>query len=157
LDKIKQTKLETAALRGCNLLVNNGLGHWKVKIGNTTNVIARTRHKDKTIEYSRKFIYQSTKEQFDGITLHEATHALLGPDKGHGKEFVDKCIEISPNDKYIGDKANIRLGRYILTCPECGYSGQANTKLNGYCAKCDEKGKMAKFNIEKNIIHVTVW
>lgn len=157
MDNIKKEKLELAVLRACQLLTENGLGHWKLKLGNKTNTLANTHHKDKTIVFSKKFIYVATKEQFDGVTLHEASHAIIGPGKGHGEEFIRKCREISPNDDYITEKTSLRLARYILTCPACGYSGQTHTKLEGYCGKCDEKNKISKFKIEKNSIRVTAW
>lgn len=153
----RDLKIDKTILRGAHLLVKNGLGDWTIGVNNKRAVLAETWHKEKKIAYSTHFLIIADKEQFDGITLHEATHALLGRGKGHGREFVRKCTEISPNATYARRSADVPIRKYILTCPECGYSGSNNQKKDACCAVCWKEGKTIKFNIRENILKVTVW
>lgn len=158
MDKLTEEKLKSAILHGYNLLSSNGLDEWSIKTNNKTSSLAETWHDEKTIFFSKKFIIVSDKEQFEGIALHEITHALLGPGYGHGNEFVDMCTKISHDNKYACRSIDIPLKKYILTCPKCGYTGNINTiQYDRYCSKCFDNEEIVKLVPKRNVIEVKVW
>lgn len=156
-DKAMELKLQKAILRGAQLLVDNGLGDWKIKLNNKRTALAETWHKEKTIAYSQRFIMIADEDQFVGVTLHEATHALLGVGHGHDGVFARMCTKISPTDVYARRAVDIPLGKYILTCPECGYTGSSNLRKERFCGTCWKAGKTIKFDIKDNELKVKEW
>ena len=150
-------KLKVASVRGAKLLIDNGLGDWTFSINRKRSVLAETWHKEKKIVFSKYFLLVATPEQVDGVTLHEATHALLGPGYGHGKEFVELCEKISPNSYYAKEKGDVSIRRYVFTCPECKYQGSHNSPAVKGCGKCYKEGKVVKLDMEKNQIKVLQW
>lgn len=156
VDKITETKLKASVLLGAQLLVDNGLGDWKIKINNRRTSLAQTWHFEKIISYSKWFLVVANKEQLEGVTLHEAAHAFLGPGEGHNSKFVRLCTKISPNALYARRSADIRIGRYIATCPECGYGGSCNNLKTKYCSFCFKEGKNIQFEMKENVAKVTV-
>lgn len=154
---MKEEKIKAAFLLGAQLLIENGLGSWKIKVKNTRTSLADTYHREKTIEFSKRFILVATEEQFIGVTLHEIAHAMLGPGFEHGEEFVELCKKISPTDEYAVPNINIPIRSYIYECTECGTSGGSNRRVDAYCSLCFEKGKAIKLIARKNEIVVTPW
>lgn len=154
VDKLIEQKLRTAVLRGSELLNDKGLYDWDIKINKSRSSLAQTNHFEKTIYYSRYFLIAANKEQLDGITLHEVAHALLGPGKGHGVEFVKLCARLGLETLYACRRANIQIGIYKAECKCCGYSGSCNDKKDKYCDFCYEKGIISKFVLSKNEINL---
>lgn len=158
VDKLTEEKLKSAILHGYNLLANNGLDEWIIKTNNKTSSLAETWHDEKTIFFSKKFIIVSDKEQFEGIALHEITHALLGPGYGHGKTFRELCTKISKTDKYACTSITMQIKKYTLTCKDCGYVGNTNAiGHDRYCSRCFDNYKIVKLVPEQNTIEVKVW
>lgn len=156
-DKLVVEKFKMVLERSADLFLENGLSDWKFKMNNSRSNLAETFHSDKTISFSKSFLLVADKEQFEGVTLHEIAHALLGPGFGHGDEFIAKCTEISPNADYAKISTNVPIRRYILTCPSCGISGCHNRKRDYYCVPCEQNGEMVKFDIKVNKIEVEMW
>lgn len=154
----EEKKIKQAILEAAQHLVDNGLSDWKMKLNNKRTTLAETYHKDRSITYSKQFLLVATKEQLIGVTLHEATHAILGKGFGHGPEFVKKCIEISPNADYAKHATDVPIRKYILTCPTCGYSGSNNVGKERYCGRCWQRdGTASKFEVKENVLKVNVW
>ena len=154
---MREKKIKEAVLLGAQLLIENGLGDWKIDLNKGRKSLADTYHKDKRISFSRSFITVATKEQFVGVTLHEIAHAMLGPGYGHGKEFVELCTKISPNPDYATHSADVRIGMYIYECPNCNYGGASNKRLEAYCQECFEKQQYHKLVRTKNELLVKEW
>lgn len=148
-----------ALVRADKLLANNGLiKDWRVSINGSRSSLAWTEHTDKEISFSKFFAYTATREQFDGVILHEIAHALLGPGFGHGKEFTELCERISPNSEYATALADIGIRKYLFTCPRCGYSGYHNSKADKACGSCYAgTGKKIVFDRKVNTIEVKEW
>lgn len=150
-DKITEQKLEYAMSLGNNLLAQNGLTYWKMKYDNRRSSLAVTIHDKKIISFSKYFIFVANKSQLEGVTLHEITHALLGPGYGHSNKFISLCKRIGATTKYTRCSIDIPIRKYIATCPECGYRGSYNKNNKVlYCAKCFKKGKIVKFEFIEN-------
>lgn len=153
----EEEKLRIAVKRSAELLVANGLGDWKLKLNNKRSALAETWHSDKSITISKHFIIISDEEQLEGVVYHEIAHALLGPGYGHGKEFVSMCTKISPNQKYARRGVDVPIRKFIMTCPECGYSGTLNVNKELYCGVCAKENKMIKFEVTENKLEVKEW
>ena len=155
---VENKKLEQAMLVIAQLMADNGLSKWTVKLNNKRASLAETWHSQKTITFSKYFILAADKSQVVGVTLHEVTHAILGAGHGHDKLFVEKCTEISPNADYAKYATSMPLRKYILTCPRCGQSGSNNKNEVRYCGKCFAKDEsMVKFDIKENNLKVVLW
>lgn len=152
-----QDKIEQAMLRGSQLLIENGLGDWRVKVNNKRTSLAETWHKEKMIVFSKKFIMISTKEQFEGVALHEIAHALLGRGHGHDEKFVELCTKISGHNKYAQKSTTANIGRYMFSCPSCGQTASHNSNKDKYCGICFKNGETVKFNMRINKLEVRQW
>jgi len=151
MDRIIDLKLKESILVIEQLLAKNNLGDWGIKINNNRVVLATTRYNKKTIFYSKHFLMIANYQQIESVTLHEVAHALLGPGEGHNSKFIKMCAKISSNALYACPAVNIPIGRYIVTCPECGYNGYYNDARSKYCKHCFESyGKKNKFDIKIN-------
>lgn len=156
-EKLMEDKLDQALARATELMGSNNLEGWRINFDTRRAVIAEVFHREKVLSYSKYFVAIADKEQFDGVTLHEITHALLGPGMGHDKEFVELCTKISPNDHYARLCVDIPLRKYILSCPECGYSGSHQSDEPKNCVQCWNNNKIVKFNVRKNELKVQPW
>lgn len=134
-----------------------GLADWDIQISNARSPIAETYHTDKVIVYSKYFCYLADKPMFRSVTKHELAHALIGPGKGHGKEFEEAYAKIDNGSKYAGATTDIFLKKYFFECPICHTSGSINKKDKYYCIPCAKKGLDSQVNISKNEIKVVPW
>lgn len=155
---LEEKKLRQALVRGAELMMENGLGDWKVSLQNKRTALADCNKRAKTIRYSKHFLRVAEKEQFEGVTLHEIAHALVPAHVGHGAEFVEKCIEISPNADYAKRSVKIFVFKYTMTCPECGVTGGVNRKRTGTCARClRDRNKEVDFVLTENKPTIKLW
>lgn len=157
--EVKEKKYQDAILRGAELMIENGLGDWKIKLQKKRTVLADCNYATRTIRYSEHFITVATKEQFEGVTLHEIAHALVGRGHGHDAAWKKQCVAISPDAVYAKSKADVPIPKYKLTCPSCKYEGGANRiTRKRYCGRCfNRKREMVEFNVAPNILQVFAW
>lgn len=155
----EEKKLRQAVLKGAQLMVDNGLGDWKINLHSSRRALATCYAFTKTIKFSKHFVMVSKEDQFEGVTLHEVAHALVGPRHGHGKVFKEKCIEISPTPDYAKAQLNgaIDILKYELSCPECGATSRANRNRHWICSKCKDNGKQVRFLIKERKLAVNLW
>lgn len=151
-------KLQKAMLKSADILLENGLADWKLKLNNKRSALAETYYGSKTIMFSKHFVLVADEDQFIGVTLHEVTHALLGRGHGHNKQFKELCEKISPNADYARRSVDVPIRKYLLECPKCGYSGSTNVNKERYCGMCWKNDKEAVlFTRKENILEVKVW
>lgn len=155
----EEKKMRQAVLKGAQLLVDNGLGDWKINLHSSRRALGTCYQWTKTIKFSRHFVLVSTEEQFEGVALHEIAHALVGSKHGHDKVFKQKCIEISPTTDYASSKAKtgIDIMKYDLLCPECGAKSKSNRNRHWICSKCKINGKEVRFLISERKIVANLW
>lgn len=156
---LEDKKLEQAIIFGAQLIQKAGIGHYKIKTHNRRRALADCNSYFKVIRYSNHFIKVATKEQFEGVTLHEIAHALVGGMHGHDMTFKAKCRELGADENYIGCRAKgvILPPRYVLTCPDCGATSRSNVKKNYICSECKNEGKSVNFLFEENILQPVLW
>lgn len=153
----EEEKIRQAILRGAQHMVDQGLGDWTLKLSNRRAALADCNNRRKTIRYSKHFLVIADENQFDGVTFHEIAHALLPAGVGHGPSFVKKCKEISPVEGYAKRGVELGIGKYKMTCPNCGVTGTSNKTRISFCKSCHENGVVSRFVFEKNKLRVTVW
>lgn len=155
----EEKKMRQAVLKGAQLLIDNGLKDWKINFQGSRKALATCYAWQKTIKFSRHFVLVATEEQFEGVTLHEVAHAIVGPGHKHDQVFKRKCIEISPTADYAKARVNtgIDIVKYALDCPECGAKSKANKNRHWICSKCKSDGKEVKFLISERKLAVNLW
>lgn len=151
-------KLRKAMLKSADLLIENGLSDWTLKINNKRSALAETYFSRKTIMFSKHFMLAADKDQLIGVTLHEVAHALLGPGHGHNREFKKLCEKISPNADYAVRSVDVPIRKYLVECKKCGAKGSTNVNKDRYCGTCWKNGKQKSlFKRKDNIIKVKMW
>lgn len=122
------------------LLDSVGLSSWSVGTNKSRSVIAIMNHDEKTIEYSDRYIRISNPSDFRRVTMHEATHALLGKGKGHGPEFAELCTRLYPDKPFSGACISAPIQTYRISCPNCNHVIYSNKKDTGFCMLCASRG-----------------
>lgn len=156
-NKLVIDKITAAKVRGLELMKEKGLDEWNIIFHEQEATIAETSHHFKTIGFNMNFIIIADKQSFEGVLMHEIAHALLGPGKGHGREFKKLCKEISVDTTFACSKVNMLIEKYIVFCPECNYTGSINKNKDLYCAKCFDNHKIVKFKVKENPLKVVKW
>lgn len=151
-------KFVQAMTRATELMIEHGLGDWRVGLHGKRTALATCYHNQRTIRYSRHFIDVATPEQFDGVTLHEIAHALVGYYHHHDAVFKRKCAEISPNTDYAQSKVNVRMHKYKVECTKCDNMGYGNVRTTKPCGRCWRENKeRVPFRFLLNELQVVVW
>lgn len=158
----KKDKIDIALKYSRAILNSVGLKSWDIGTDNSYSVIAKTQHDNKRIVYSKRYITIATEEEFKRTTTHEATHALLGCDKGrvkgHGQEFISLCNRLSPSMPYDSYCTQSPIHKYKIFCPGCNSSTTSNTKTDDWCSRCAAKGTGAyKLEVSTNKLDVKEW
>jgi len=154
----KKDKIDIALKYARFLLDSVGLSGWSVSTNRSASVVAIMNHDKKTISYSDRYITIATREDFRKATMHEATHALLGRGKGHGKEFVELCTRLYPDEPFSGYCTPAPIHRYKMVCNNCGYTVTGNKKEEIWCDRCAANGiGVYKKEVSVNKLEVTEW
>lgn len=151
-------KIRDTAVFIATTMVEFGLGEWKVRVVDSTDVLAETFHYKKEITFSKKFLKITTREQLFGVMYHEIAHAILGPGHGHGEKFIEMCREIGVPDEYITSHIPIHVREYTHSCGSCTFEASHDRDVLLYCPKCFEREQeMNVLEIKKNNLKVVVW
>lgn len=155
----EEKKMRQAILFGAQLLIDNGMGDWKIGIHNMRRALATCHAKEKTIRYSKHFIKIAAKEDFEGVTLHEIAHAIVGVTNGHNLIWRRKCEKLVSDIVYARAILHrpINLYKYTLICPECDTKNYANVRTDYICNRCKTNGKQVRFLYEENVPQVNLW
>lgn len=152
-----EQKIKEATDRAGQLLLEHGLYDWRVAFNRKTTSVAEVWHPEKVMFFSKRFIAVATREEFEGVAIHEIAHALLGHGKGHGEEFVELCLSMTLDEKYARGCVAAPVHDFKATCPRCKYSGYTNKKKDLYCVSCFNEGVQIKFERERNSLDVKAW
>jgi len=154
----KKDKIEIALKRSRSILDLLGLSGWGIETDNSYSVIAKTKHDEKKIVYSKRYIAIATEEEFHRTTIHEATHALLGYGKGHGSEFIELCNRLSPSMPYDGYCTGAAIHKYTVSCSGCNTSTTSNSSKENWCMPCASNGTgVYKLEVIRNLLVSRVW
>lgn len=155
-DPVK-TKLEKVLEHSQSLLERHSLAGWQVAFNMKRNTLAETWHGSRVVYISRHFAKICKTEELTEVIIHEVAHALLGPGKGHDKEFVELYSKLAPAGTHGVVAVPTKIGKYHLTCRGCGQDGYTNKSKDFYCAICYKDGKKIKFNVAKNNLELVEW
>ena len=104
-----------------DLMDHHGLQHWEIRIGSAKRIAGMCDPRKRRITMSFEIAKDWPIDQVRDTILHEIAHALTPKDRGHGKEWKAKCVEIGANPERCYDTATLPTpkGAWIRSC-ECG-------------------------------------
>lgn len=153
-----ETKKSQALELATQLMTDNNIGHWTLKVRAGTSYLAQTTFNKTIITLGKNFIIKSTKEEFVGTVYHEIAHALVGPGPGHGRVFKNKCYEISGDMKCGNTGHNVLAGKFLIECPNCGCKSSSNRSDIGKCKTCwQSRGIVSIVKRTVNPMELTLW
>jgi len=136
IKKIKQTKQAANALIGQYGLDAQG---WRFSFNNSGRHLGLCKYFNKMIQLSKKWVINLKEDEIKDTILHEIAHAIVGPFKGHGKEWKQVCVQIGarPTAKFKPKKEQIPYA-WKSVCPECGtWVGHfRKPRVGRHCRKC---------------------
>ena len=151
-------KVEQATNRAIQMLHQNGVGYWRVKVTNGRKSLAITDHGERVVELSKRFILATNETDFHGIMLHEIAHILVGPGHGHGEKFKNKCAEIGLDTAYSCHDYPIYIQRYKYICENCGVLGSSEKKERFMCTNClYQRNELVAIQVIVNTIAAKAW
>lgn len=152
-----EKKIAIAVDTAYSIMEKHNVTGWSVVILNGRKTLAVTDHAYKTLELNKRFIYASSKKDFEGIITHEVAHMILGPGYGHGKEFVQLCKKLGA-EEYSGTSHPTHIGRYLYACESCHLAASSEKKTSCYCRPClEDKGMLVKLIPSINRIKFVPW
>jgi len=93
---------------------------WHFEFNNRKRGLGLCKHLDKAICLSTNYVALNSEEAILDTILHEIAHALVGPGKGHKREWKLMCMRVGCQSLSATKSANMPTARYTLTCPCCG-------------------------------------
>lgn len=155
---MNRNKITSALEYARDILDSVGLSDWSVWSNNSYSTIAVTQFGINKMVFSQRYITIATKEDFRKTVIHEATHAKLGYEAGHGEDFVRLCRELSPNKPYDKYCIHAPIHRYNVVCSICGDTGQTNKNIPVFCELCPKEGRGVQEYIKiKNELETKEW
>lgn len=108
-----------------DLMDHHGLQDWEIRIGSAKRLAGSCNYRKRLITLSYEIHKEWPMDQIRDTILHEIAHALTPRDKGHGKDWKAKCVEIGANPTRCYDSATLPTpeGGWTLSCGECGMDG----------------------------------
>ncbi len=124
------------------VLEYHSLRTWTVAWTNAKRAFGSCHHATETIRLSWPIAAINTPDQLHATVLHEIAHAKAGPTAGHGPAWRRQCRLLGiPPMRCVGPDVTVPPGRWIGTCPTCGWQAsrlQLRTAARaGSCPRCD--------------------
>lgn len=106
-----------------DLMDHHGLQDWEIRIGSAKRLAGSCNYRKRVIMVSYEIHKAWPMDQIRDTILHEIAHALTPADKGHGKDWKAKCVEIGANPTRCYDGVNLPTpkGDWVQSCA-CGDS-----------------------------------
>ena len=131
-----------------DILDDLGLSYWTLQFDRAKLRAGACHHGTITISLSEYFVRLNEWDIVRETLLHEAAHALAGPNAGHGWKWKVKCLElgISPDRCYDPKKVAMPQGNIVYECPNHGVLGYGHRmpKRTKICTECREIVKVYK-------------
>lgn len=117
---------------------------YKLEFNNKKTTLGFCNYTKKTISISVPYLKNNPKRLVRNTILHEIAHALT--DSGHDRKWRLKCKEIGWfNPSRLNYEASVP-GKWVATCPKCGYIITRHRKTKIACGKCCDKYNEGKFS-----------
>lgn len=116
------------------LIHRHGLAGWSFQFNDASRQAGRCAFDIRVISLSRLFCLEAPAHEVSDTILHEIAHALVGPAHNHDSiwKAAARSIGCTGNRCHEVDFAP---PRYIVSCPRCGWSRQANRRGPGFVCK----------------------
>jgi hypothetical protein len=118
-------RLDEAREMALRLMTRHGLlaAGWKFKFNGSKTLAGRCGAfpgQPGVVEVSRHFALLNDPADVLQTVLHEVAHALAGPEKGHGPDWVAACLKVGARpDRLCGSHVKIPEGKWRGQCPNC--------------------------------------
>ena len=132
-------RLEDVETLARSLMAKHKLRGWTFRFDNAKRRFGSCSVGTKTISVSRHLAALNDEGAVRDTILHEIAHAKAGAGHGHGARWriLAHSIGAAPTRCYDDDKVNTPPGRWIGTCPACGYQTQPrHRRREGSCGQC---------------------
>ena len=113
---------------------------YRVEIINSKTKLGHCDSKNRIIALSKPFIEINEEKVILNTILHEIAHALT-PLEGHSSKWREACRRIGAIPSRLNKIAVQPKMKYTISCPECDYVGQTNSRFRHYCGRCYGLGK----------------
>lgn len=135
------------------------LGLWRFGFNRSKTIHGSCYYHRKEIRLSKYLTEINDEDEIRNTILHEISHAILPPSFGHNKVWKMLFIYLGGDGRVIAsERAKFLNGKYIYSCPNCGYEYhrfKVITKLNYYCVDCFKTYKeryILKLKEENNLV-----
>lgn len=121
-DTVKLTEREIRTRTGLHIYAKeimrkHGLASWTLRIGTAKRIAGTCFDYKRQITLSHTLLSQWPMKDIDDTILHEIAHALTPKDRGHDKEWKNKCVEIGADPtRTYGDDLPRPEGNWIESC-----------------------------------------
>lgn len=143
----------TQALRqAISLMDTHGLldSGWSFKFDNAKTRFGLCVHTTKTISISRPLTELNSEAEVADTILHEIAHALVGPDVGHGAEWVRIARSIGCNgERESPDGTVTPTPPYRATCGTCGthWDRHRRSRYSMACPRCCREHNGGRYTV----------
>lgn len=118
------------------LIHRHGLAGWSFQFNDASRQAGRCALDIRVISLSRLFCLEASAEEVGDTLLHEIAHALVGPAHNHDSIWKAAARSIGCTGNRCHD-VEFAPPRYIVSCPRCGWSRQANRRgRRSVCKTC---------------------
>lgn len=113
-------EIQEATTLALSLMVEHGLGEWKLVWSKSRRVFGRCIYRTRSIELSKPLVFRNPEAEVRDTILHEIAHALT-PGAGHGSRWKAVCRKIGakPVRCYSVAEVVVPAKRWKLVCLGC--------------------------------------
>ena len=134
--RVDQERLVEVSRLAEGLIRRHGLVGWSFQFNDASRQAGRCAYDLRVISMSRLFCLKAPTDEVRDTILHEIAHALVGPNHNHDSIWKATARSIGCTGNRCHD-IDFAPPRYIISCPRCGWSQQANLrKPETVCKTC---------------------
>ena len=143
--RVDQERLVEVARLAEGLIHRHGLAGWSFQFNDASRQAGRCAYGIRVISLSRLFCLEAPADEVRDTLLHEIAHALVGPEHHHDSVWKEAARSIGCSGNRCHD-VEFAPPRYIVSCPRCGWSLQANRRRPGsVCKTCSKPVRFQTF------------
>lgn len=134
-------------IRSRRIMDSHGLINWSICLNSSKTIAGQCDYNNKTIWFSRHFIYSVQWKTFKETLLHEIAHALK-PYHGHDRVWRSFLQSIGGTPSVHADQ--FFPCRWIRFCDSCKWTEAVHNRTNVHCQKCLQAVSYKQNRIEKD-------
>lgn len=130
------------------LIRRHRLAGWSFQFNDASSQAGRCVFDIRVISLSRLYCLEASAEEVRDTLLHEIAHALVGPAHNHDSTWKAAARSIGCTGNRCHD-VDFAPPRYIVSCPRCGWSRQANRRTpRVVCKTCSNPVTFQTYTIQ---------